>query len=141
MNSILTRPFFYALISILLQSSLAWTADEQIDPSKMGTTVMQDEVTEALDYEERAHISKDYQRGNNLIYDCSGQYWACVNEPSFDLCTEKRNSVEKSKSFTFLPCAPIKKFAKREECLKEQYKQQHHNKKLAFCWNEKNLLR
>lgn len=116
-------------------------SDDGTDPSLMGTTVELDKVTESLEYEERAYISKEFQRGNNLIYDCSGQYWACVNDPSFELCQEKRNTVEKNNRITFLPCAPIKKFSKREDCIKEQYRQQHHNKKLSFCWEEKNRLR
>ncbi|PIP93627.1 MAG: hypothetical protein COW00_03720 [Bdellovibrio sp. CG12_big_fil_rev_8_21_14_0_65_39_13] len=82
-------------------------------------------------------ISADYKQGEFLIYDCSGHYFACVNDVSFENCRQSREKdIEDKRSV--LSCAPLKKFKNQKECFKEQYEQIHQPKNKIFCVNFKN---
>ena len=81
-------------------------------------------------------ISKDYSRGKYFIYDCQGQFFACVNKRGLNLCGEKRKKPIQELSFR-LPCAPLKEFKELKDCHVEQMKQINLPQLYLFCFNPK----
>jgi hypothetical protein len=78
-------------------------------------------------------ISERYKGGRHLIYDCRGQFFACVNIDSKETCQMLRGrSFEKNEEK--LRCAPLKSFADKESCLKRQYEviEEVHLKRFCF---------
>lgn len=82
-------------------------------------------------------ISAEYKQGEYLIYDCSGHFYACVNDLSYENCRQKREQDNEDKR-SILSCAPLKKFKNQKECFDEQYEQIHTPKNKIFCINFKN---
>lgn len=78
-------------------------------------------------------ISERYKGGRHLIYDCRGQFFACVNIDSKETCQMLRGrSFEKNEDK--LRCAPLKSFPDKESCLKRQYEviEEVHLKRFCF---------
>jgi len=92
-------------------------------------------------YQERIYISKEYEKGSNLIFDCKGRFWACVNERSKIKCEEARKEGLKYRLSQQLPCAPLKSFKDHNECLKSQYEMMHQRRDRSFCLLSKSLGR
>jgi hypothetical protein len=79
-------------------------------------------------------ISLIYNRGEHLIYDCSGRFFACVNDVSFDLCQTNRETAL-AKRVSYLPCAPLRRYPEQADCFAQQYQQIDEPKHKAFCYN------
>lgn len=74
-----------------------------------------------------------YRGGPFLVYDCEGQYYACVDQDGTDSCAEKRTkSMEKKESK--YPCAPLKKFPNKEACLQKNYDVMESMALKRFCF-------
>ena len=74
-----------------------------------------------------------YRGGSNLIYDCINKYYACVNEISSDRCHEERAKAIENKLDKY-PCAVLKSFAKKEDCLRKNYEVLNANTVKKFCY-------
>lgn len=66
-------------------------------------------------------ISRDYNLGQNLIYDCELQSYICVNEESFSFCQQQAY------------CHSIKIFQNFQDCRKAQLKMIHAAHRPEFC--------
>lgn len=77
-------------------------------------------------------ISRDYYSGSFLIYNCQDNYWACVDEYSYELCKLRRESDLNSYD-NILRCAPIKKYEEKEDCAKVQVLKMEMSESKAFC--------
>jgi hypothetical protein len=84
-------------------------------------------------HREEYAIDSKYRSGSYLIYDCEDNHFACVNNESFDRCTEKRE-IDKKENLNKYRCTPIKNFSNKEECLKENYKIQQKAILKKFCY-------
>lgn len=79
-------------------------------------------------------LSYKYRQGSNLIYDCGGKYYICVTESDLEKCSEKRKidlDINKRK----FRCIPLKKLSTHKECLEEQYRYIHREKRNPYCTN------
>lgn len=78
-------------------------------------------------------ITNRYKGGPYLIYDCDGEYYACVDEDSSGKCRERREKSI-SKKETRLPCAPLKKFDDKKTCLEKNYEVLESLAVKRFCF-------
>lgn len=74
-----------------------------------------------------------YHAGEYLIYDCERAHYACVNKEGNDNCREERSEAIEKKLPQY-PCAPLKKFENKKECVKENYHIQDIGAKKRFCY-------
>lgn len=65
-------------------------------------------------------INGRYQAGEFLVYDCQGEYYACVDQDGSEKCREDRDVSIKRKEKRY-PCAPLKKFENKKTCLQKNY--------------------
>ena len=82
-------------------------------------------------------ISQEFSRGAFLIYDCKKRSFACVNEPSYNLCKTRRQKGYRDKKLV-LPCAPLKEFLSQQKCFEKQYNLIHRQSEKSYCQNSKN---
>ena len=90
----------------------------------------------------KAHLSRFispiYQSGSSLIYDCVGDYYACVNGDGFRYCrSQKKISIANRDKI--ISCAPLKRFKRRRYCIKEQKRLIDFPVPKKFCVN-RNIL-
>ena len=78
-------------------------------------------------------ITNRYKGGPYLIYDCVGEFYACVDQDSSEKCREKRD-VSISKKETRLPCAPLKQFNDKKSCLQKNYEVLESVAVKRFCF-------
>lgn len=78
-------------------------------------------------------ITNRYKGGAYLIYDCDGEYYACVDEDSSVKCRERRDKSI-SKKEARLPCAPLKKFDDKKTCLQKNYEVLESVAVKRFCF-------
>ncbi len=78
-------------------------------------------------------ISERYKGGRHLIYDCRGQFFACVNIDSKEACLLSRQR-SKEKGEEMFRCAPLKTFVDKESCLRRNYEvvEEVHLKRFCF---------
>jgi hypothetical protein len=88
---------------------------------------------EAIQLNETYQISENYRAGNTLIYDCLDNHYACVNELSMEKCNEDRSTAIKKKLAKY-PCAVLKTFPKKEDCLLKNYQVLHADVVKRFCY-------
>ena len=81
-------------------------------------------------------ISSEYVRGSHLIFDCEGQFFACVDSAGWAQCQVERGRGEQHFLFT---CAPLKIFALERDCFRAQLKLIHRGMEKSFCFNAKFL--
>ncbi len=88
--------------------------------------------------EAEPQISKEYYRGDHLIYDCEGKYFACVDSFSFNLCSKKRTMALETNENN-LPCTEFVKYSSQAECndYARLFRKTSTDKK--FCFNENYL--
>lgn len=65
-------------------------------------------------------INGRYKAGNNLIYDCKGGYYACVDKDGFELCENKRKDGIEAKEASYA-CAPLKQYDEKTKCIIKNY--------------------
>ena len=87
---------------------------------------------ELLDSSKYRAISKQYKQGEYLIYDCNGQYFACVDVDSYKNCQNKRFVAWKTRQQN-LGCSPLKGLASIELCIKQQYSLIFNGADKTFC--------
>lgn len=78
-------------------------------------------------------ISKEYDEGSYLLYNCSKGYFACVAYSNILECEKKRKSAIRKNKFNNLSCAPLKKLKTHKECVREQYLRIHRSQKHSYC--------
>lgn len=115
----------------LICSASLFASDEktQKDPKE---NIRQEKIDK---YELRAdkHIGPKLFSGSYLIYDCQKKFYACVNDFSFEECTEKRaKSIADNKKI--YACAPIKKFNSYLECSEYNLKIIDEGMTTRFCF-------
>lgn len=117
------------------------TSDPDISRFKKGGSgagkLDKETLTEMERIRKEPRISRDFARGEFLIYDCRTRNYACVNITSFAYCRKLRDDGYVQKK-NILPCAPLKEFADQETCFKEHYKLMHKISAKPFCQNTKN---
>jgi hypothetical protein len=82
--------------------------------------------------EQGDQVSEKYRAGAYLIYDCDDQHFVCADIENQVECDEKREKAFVTKSER-LPCAVLKQYVKKEECLEAQ-KKFMLNKKYDYCF-------
>lgn len=82
-------------------------------------------------------INGKYEAGDNLIYDCQDEYFACVNKISFEKCVEAR-AGQITLGEPKYTCAPLKEFPSKEECLKANYDIISRQMLRKFCYRPAN---
>lgn len=78
-------------------------------------------------------INGRYKAGAFLIYDCEGEYYACVDQDGSDKCRTKREEGIVKKQ-TRLPCAPLKNFDDKKTCLEKNYEVVEALAAKRFCF-------
>lgn len=77
-----------------------------------------------------------YRGGNNLIYDCIHKYYVCANDVARIQCDEDRAHAIETKLDNY-PCAVLKKFSSKEECLQKNYEVLNTNVVRKFCYSDR----
>ena len=91
-------------------------------------------VDEELYYKRSNYkINERYSGGSYLIYNCKNDYYTCVDEYSNGLCLDQRK-MAKEKNQNYYPCAPLKKFPTKKECLLENYTAVEMMALKRFCY-------
>ena len=80
-------------------------------------------------------LNSKYRGGNNLIYDCEDMYYACVKDQGRDKCAADRAQAIKNKLDKY-PCAVLKEFSKKEDCLKQNYELLKSDAAKRFCYSD-----
>jgi len=78
-------------------------------------------------------ITNRYKAGPYLIYDCTGEFYACVDQDGSENCRQKRD-VSITKKEPRLPCAPLKSFADKKSCLQKNYEVLESAAVKRFCF-------
>ncbi|MDO9181697.1 MAG: hypothetical protein Q7U04_04775 [Bacteriovorax sp.] len=94
------------------------------------------EVPESAELSIRApdyKIDWKYNAGEYLIYDCERKHFACVNATGNDNCVEERRYALVTKAAVY-PCAPLKKFKNKKECVENNYKIVELDAPKRFCY-------
>ena len=78
-------------------------------------------------------IDWKYHAGEYFIFDCERGHYACVDKEGNENCREERNFALEKKAEIY-PCAPLKRFASKKECVLENYKIVDINAKRRFCF-------
>lgn len=78
-------------------------------------------------------INGRYRAGEYLIYDCYLGYYACVDDDGFQACQDLRTEAMEKKREVY-PCAPLKKFMNKRNCLYENYNQIERPALKRFCY-------
>lgn len=74
-----------------------------------------------------------YTAGEFLIFDCQGEYYACVDQDGTEKCRENRDLSIKKKEKRY-PCAPLKKFDDKKTCLEKNYEVMESLALKRFCY-------
>ena len=74
-----------------------------------------------------------YKAGAFLIYDCQGEYYACVDQEGSDKCRENRDASISKKEKRY-PCSPLKKFENKTACLDKNYEVIESLALKRFCY-------
>jgi hypothetical protein len=80
-------------------------------------------------------LNDKYRGGDNLIYDCQGLYYACVKNEGRNRCAEEREAAIKLNSKKY-PCAVLKSFPTKEDCLKKNYELLNSEATKRFCYSD-----
>jgi hypothetical protein len=78
-------------------------------------------------------LTNRYKGGPYLVYDCQGEFYACVDVDGSEKCREKRDESINKKE-TRLPCAPLKKFEDKKTCLQKNYEVLESIAVKRFCF-------
>jgi hypothetical protein len=78
-------------------------------------------------------ITTDYKAGEFLIYDCRREFFACVDLESNEACLLKRNESIKLAEKKY-PCAPLRKFKEKRECVLRNYTAIETARLKRFCF-------
>ncbi len=138
--------FFFFLLALSFEGRADGVFEEQESASSstssedipvMGKPVPVGEVKaedDGLSYR-RSHYQIDgrYKSGENLIYQCEFQYYACVDKDGWESCSLKREEEKTLKSKKY-SCAPLKKFPTKTKCSEENYRVIESNAKKRFCY-------
>lgn len=92
--------------------------------------------TQNVDFESQSSkISNKFYTGPNLIYDCNGRNWVCVDKDDYKACKVSRiKSIEEHEMA--LPCAPFDEFPTKNECYELQLKMVSSNMPVEFCYHD-----
>lgn len=74
-----------------------------------------------------------YHAGEYFIYDCERAHFACVDKEGDTNCRQERNFAMEKKLPQY-PCAPLKKFESKKDCVHENYKVQDIGAHKRFCY-------
>jgi len=74
-----------------------------------------------------------YKAGAFLIYDCEGEYYACVDQEGSEKCRENRDASINKKENRY-PCSPLKKFENKTSCLEKNYEVIESLALKRFCY-------
>lgn len=74
-----------------------------------------------------------YKAGPFLIYDCQGEYYACVDKDGSEKCREDRDASINKKEKRY-PCSPLKTFENKEACLVKNYEVIESLALKRFCY-------
>ena len=96
--------------------------DPGLNKEKPGSDILLEDVD----------ISFKYQKGKFLIYDCLGSYWVCTSEMEYKRCHESRRNSLADRDEN-LPCASLKEFSSKKDCIKEQVYLTNNNMENRFC--------
>lgn len=109
------------------------TVQLQAQPQEVTTT--KDKPTEDLleSIKSNYQINRPYKAGMFLIYDCQGEFYACVDSDSNKKCREARDE-SMNKNEKRYPCSPLKKFENKKECLKKNYEVMQALGLKRFCY-------
>ncbi len=80
-------------------------------------------------------INSKYKGGDNLIFDCKGGYYACVDNDGYELCQEKRKQGLDPKSARY-ECAPLKKYDEKTKCIVSNYQAVDSTAAKRFCYSK-----
>lgn len=116
---------------IILFSISVKAFTEEAAPVVVPVAASNEEVIETR--KSNYQITNRYKGGAYLIYDCVGEFYACVDQDSSEKCREKRD-VSISKKETRLPCAPLKQFNDKKSCLQKNYEVLESLAVKRFCY-------
>lgn len=105
------KMFFLFLLVII---SIELKAEVEKKPDATGTD--NELLLKKMNYQ----INNKYKAGMFLIYDCKGEYYACVDGDGNENCRESRDASIAKKDGRY-PCAPLKKYENVQECLVKNY--------------------
>ena len=77
-------------------------------------------------------INIQYRGGDNLIYDCNEKYFVCVSDTGRDQCETDRQEAKDNGKENY-PCAVLKVYKKKEDCLQKQYEIANVNALKRYC--------
>ena len=69
--------------------------------------------------------------GRGLVYNCSGQHWACVDAPSYKVCEDNSSSTKFLKKKA--ECYPFNVYETQSGCEKMQNRMVSSSAKTEFC--------
>jgi hypothetical protein len=81
-------------------------------------------------------INEKYRAGTNLIYDCQNMYFACIADEGRVQCQlERQEAIDKK--LDQYPCAVLKEFDTKEQCLKKNYELVNAISIKKFCFSDR----
>lgn len=148
-----TNKYFYFIFIMILFSTFSFAEDGSVytdaeDTAEAGVSEKM-KLSEKLKRQEQLdreffkkqkaeyQINGKYEAGDNLIYDCQDEYFACVNKISFEKCVEAR-AGQITLGEPKYTCAPLKEFTTKEECLKANYDIISRQMLRKFCYRPAN---
>jgi hypothetical protein len=105
--------FLYILLSVSVKAFAEEAAPVVIPAAKSNEVLIE---TKKSNYQ----INARYKGGPYLVYDCEGEFYACVDQDGSEKCRERRDKSISRKE-TRLSCAPLKKFDDKKTCLGKNY--------------------
>lgn len=95
--------------------------------------VVMAEKAEMDDYRKPNYlVDSKLRAGEFLMYDCRQAVFVCVDSETFDLCDNSRKDAIARKKSSY-PCAPLKRFSNKRECLYKNYEMSLGQKMIQFC--------
>jgi hypothetical protein len=81
-------------------------------------------------------INKKYRGGNNLIYDCVQKIFICANDTAKTECEAERKEAIENKLENY-PCAVLKTFPNKADCLLKNYEVANVNALKRYCHSDR----
>jgi len=84
---------------------------------------------------ENYSIDSRYKAGNYLIYNCYFRHYACVDFDGSVACNQERKEAQFEGLHNY-PCAFLKTFKSKEECIHKNYDVEYRNALVRFCFKK-----
>lgn len=118
--------FTFILLSISVKAFTEEAAPVVVPAAKSNEELIEEKKS-------NYQITNRYKGGPYLVYDCEGEFYACVDVDGSEKCREKRDESINKKE-TRLPCAPLKKFEDKKTCLQKNYEVLEAVATKRFCF-------